>query len=192
MGGNSLVRDLPWLKPLLQTEFYGSCECKSSKQCNFYCRDCMGSPFCENCNTNPRKHEGHGSLQVYKSSSRPGIKIRGIKDLMDVSDIQPYVCNSSKLVYIHRKRRQEHESRTHGRKGDKCEACGYELQCSTSKFCSIECKVNGEMAVEEETSNEEVHATSTTRPTCQPLAQAEPNSFRKRKRKGIPQRSPFF
>ncbi|WRX13398.1 PLATZ transcription factor - like 4 [Theobroma cacao] len=78
---------------------------------------------------------------MYKSLSKPGIMIRGIKYLMDDSDIQPYICNSSKLVHTNRKRRQGHESRINnsGGKGDKCEACGYELRCSTLKFCSIEC-----------------------------------------------------
>ncbi|XVF07234.1 hypothetical protein REPUB_Repub06bG0121200 [Reevesia pubescens] len=50
MGGNSLS-ELAWLKPLLQIEFYRLCECESKKQCSFYCRDCMGLPFCEDCYT---------------------------------------------------------------------------------------------------------------------------------------------
>ncbi|XWS43141.1 hypothetical protein CRYUN_Cryun16bG0077000 [Craigia yunnanensis] len=194
--GNSMTDNSAWLRPLLQTEFYRLCECKSTKQCSFYCTDCMGSPFCEDCYNHPHKHQGHQSLRVYKSSSRAGIRIGGIKNLLDVSDIQTYICNSAKIVYINRKRRQEHENRinnNNGRMGDKCQVCGYELQCSASKFCSIECKVNSEVDVKEETNNEDVDPTSTAHPTCQePEIKTKPKSYRKRKRKGIPRRAPFF
>ncbi|XVF56140.1 hypothetical protein PTKIN_Ptkin06aG0093000 [Pterospermum kingtungense] len=188
---NSMSDNLWWLKPLLETEFYGLCECKSRRQCSFYCRECMGLPFCEDCYNHPHKHQGHQTLRVYKSSSRPGIRLRMIKQLLDVSDIQPYICNSSKLVYINRKRRQDHENRignSNGRKGDKCEVCGYELQCSASKFCSIECKVNSEEYVEKEIEKEDADATSSTTVLAgEPLLK----SVRKG-RKGVPQRSPFF
>ncbi|GMI70956.1 hypothetical protein like AT4G17900 [Hibiscus trionum] len=190
MGGD-LLSNLPWLKPLLQAEFYRQCECKSSKQCSFFCRDCMGSAFCEDCLYHPHKHvdHHHQSLRVYKSSSRPGLRVHSIKSLMDVSDIQPYTCNSSKLVYINRKGRKEHANHINCRKGEKCEVCGYELQNLTSKFCSIECKVNNETEVKEETKEEDFVpiSISTSR-----LIHADPNSFRKRSRKGEPQRSPFL
>ncbi|XP_039008428.1 uncharacterized protein LOC120136469 isoform X3 [Hibiscus syriacus] len=72
--------------------------------------------------------------------SEPGLRVHSIRNLMEVSDIQPYTCNSSKLVYIKKEERKEHENRVNGGKGEKCDVCGYELQYSTSKFCSIECK----------------------------------------------------
>ncbi|KAE8718606.1 Detected protein of unknown function [Hibiscus syriacus] len=160
MEGDSLS-NLPWLKPLLQTEFYNLCECESSKQCSFFCRDCMGSAFCEECLYHPRKHVGHQSLRVYKSSSRPGLRVHSIKNLMDVSDIQTYTCNSSKLVYINKKGRKEHENRINGGRGEKCEVCGYELQYLTTKFCSIECKVSSVKEMMEETKKEDFDPIST-------------------------------
>lgn len=63
MGGD-LLSELPWLKPLLRTKFYSSCECNSAKQCSFFCRNCMGSAFCEDCLYHPHKHVGHQSLRV--------------------------------------------------------------------------------------------------------------------------------
>ncbi|KAK8481730.1 hypothetical protein V6N13_009292 [Hibiscus sabdariffa] len=188
MGGE-LLSNLPWLKPLLRTEFYKQCECESLKQCSFFCRDCMGSAFCEECLCHPDKHVHHQSLRVYKSSSRPGLRVHSIRSLMDVSDIQPYTCNSSKLVYINRKGRKEHGNHINGRKGEKCEVCGYELQLLTSKFCSIECKVSSEIEVMEEKKEEDFVpiSISTSR-----LIHVDPNPFRKRSRKGVPQRSPFL
>ncbi|KAB2066014.1 hypothetical protein ERO13_A09G122900v2 [Gossypium hirsutum] len=186
MGGD-LLSKLPWLKPLLRTKFYSSCECNSAKPCSFFCRDCMGSAFCEDCLYHPHKHVGHQSLRVYKSSSRVGLRVKSIRKLMDVSDIQPYTCNSSKLVYINRKGRNDHVNRINGRKVDKCDVCGHELQCYSSKFCSIECKVQSEIEVEETEEEEVGISISTTR-----LLQVDPKSFRKRMRKGTPLRSPFF
>ncbi|KAE8701652.1 Detected protein of unknown function [Hibiscus syriacus] len=139
MGGE-LLSNLLWQKPLLQIEFYNLCECESSKQCSFFYRDCTGSAFCEECLYHPRKHVGHQNLRVYKSSSIPGLRVHSIRNLMGVSDIQPHTCNSSKLVYINKKRRKEHENHINGGKVEKCEVCGYEIQYLTSKFCSIECK----------------------------------------------------
>ncbi|OMO71454.1 hypothetical protein COLO4_28240 [Corchorus olitorius] len=116
--GEKLLSALPWLKPLLETEFYRLCGCKSLKQCNFYCTECMGSPFCEDCNNDPLKHEGH--------------------------------------IYL---------------------------------------RVNGEMMdSEEETNSEEEDVDPTSiddQLTCQPDVQANPNSLRKRNRKGNPNRAPF-
>ncbi|MBA0637619.1 hypothetical protein Godav_024418 [Gossypium davidsonii] len=87
---------------------------------------------------------------------------------MDVSDIQLYTCNSSKLVYINRKGRNDHVNRMNGRKVDKCE-------------------VQSEIEVEETEKEEVGISISTTR-----LLQVDSNSFRKRMRKGTPLRSPFF
>ncbi|TYH54094.1 hypothetical protein ES332_D09G144600v1 [Gossypium tomentosum] len=119
--------------------------------------------------------------------SEVGLRVKSIRKLMDVSDIQPYTCNSSKLVYINRKGRNDHVNRMNGRKVDKCEVCGHELQCYSSKFCSIECKVQSEIEVEETEKEEVGISISTTR-----LLRVDTNSFRKRMRKGTPLRSPFF
>lgn len=68
-----------------------------------------------------------------------GIKIVEISELLDTSDIQSYVINSKRIVYI--TQRQSKKQNNHGGGGNKCETCGWSNLFSPAKFCSIQCKV---------------------------------------------------
>ena len=73
-----------------------------------------------------------------------GIKVSTVKDLFDVFDIEFNVENFVEIVYINRKIQENYVSCSKSDCKDisnKCEVCGYDLQSSTSKYCSIECKV---------------------------------------------------
>lgn len=80
---------------------------------------------------------------MYKASYQVGIKIVEISELLDTSDIQSYVINSKRIVYI--TQRQSKKQNNHGGggcgSGNKCETCGWSNLFSPAKFCSIQCKV---------------------------------------------------
>ncbi|XP_048233300.1 uncharacterized protein LOC125370725 [Ricinus communis] len=175
-----------WLSSLLQTKFYEPCETHSSKQCNFFCLDCIGSKstftLCENCNK-ANKHEDHNIIQVYKASRHTGLVPKKLKHLLDVSDIQTYKINLNTIIYINpRPYNEQQVNDKHNSYHRRCETCNKELiqhhhdyHSSTYKFCSIGCKVV-----------QDRHARIQRRNTIRPL------SFRKRPRKSSPHRSSLF
>ncbi|WRX29299.1 PLATZ transcription factor - like 10 [Theobroma cacao] len=138
--------DLSWLMALLQEKpkFHQSCPCQpSTRQQSFFCKDCMlGFLFCESCKNYSLDHQGHQVLQVFKFTYQQlGIRVSIIKDLFYLSDIEyDNIQNFGQIVYIDRKMQEkQHENNSisskSGYKSSKeCEACGCELQSSTSKL----------------------------------------------------------
>lgn len=62
--GNEDAGGPAWLRPLLQTSFFVSCEVhadSSKSECNMYCLDCTGDALCSYCL--PR-HKDHRVVQV--------------------------------------------------------------------------------------------------------------------------------
>ncbi|KAL4362441.1 hypothetical protein GQ457_04G018020 [Hibiscus cannabinus] len=87
--------------------------------------------------------------------------------------LQPYINNDTKVVYINQRRQKDGQPNKSSTSTSmkKCETCGWQLLPGTaSRFCSIQCKVNDEGIQLEQ----------------------NPLSYRKKSRKGIPIRSPFF
>lgn len=81
---------------------------------------------------------------MYKASYQVGIKIVEISELLDISDIQSYVINSKRIVYITQrqsKKQNNHKGGDGCGSGNKCETCGWSNLFSPAKFCSIQCKV---------------------------------------------------
>ncbi|XP_021287401.1 uncharacterized protein LOC110418907 [Herrania umbratica] len=155
MASLSALVDLSWLMALLQEKpkFHQSCPCQpSTTQQSFFCKDCMlGFLFCESCKNYSLDHRDHQVLQVFKFVyQRLGIRVSVIQDLFYLSDIEyDNIENYGWIVYIDRKIQEKQHgssgssnSSKSGYKGRKeCEVCECELQSSTSKYCSIECKV---------------------------------------------------
>lgn len=57
----------PWLRPLLNTNFFVPCEIHNDsgkKECNQYCLDCTGPALCNICVAN---HKDHNHVQVINS-----------------------------------------------------------------------------------------------------------------------------
>lgn len=53
-----------WLRPLLQTSFFGQCKLHATahkSECNMYCLDCMNGALCSLCLS---YHKDHRSIQV--------------------------------------------------------------------------------------------------------------------------------
>ncbi|EOX91248.1 Uncharacterized protein TCM_000496 [Theobroma cacao] len=168
-----------WLMPLLQAKFYSLCESHDSKN-TFFCLDCMGLVLCEGC-LKGKKHPHHQILQVYKASHQVAIKIGDLRKLYDISDIQPYINNDSKVVFINKRRKTEQPY--YFNSIAKCETCGWQLlPGTTSMYCSIECKSKDKENWKKEPKKIKYES----------ISNQSLHSYRKRSRKGIPRRSPLF
>ncbi|KAI4381675.1 hypothetical protein MLD38_007730 [Melastoma candidum] len=191
-------KELPsWLLSLVRLgRFYRICEFHGSNFCNIYCMNCMGLAFCPRCKND---HTGsHDILTAYKASGAATLRTRDLKLIWDISDICVYVINSHQIVFIQKKGGPGHTGPSNS--NDRCQNCLYHIkpQCS---YCSIECKVEDIIAKKkrEENANqggkrkpcEEADADSKADVECKEVSPA-PKSYRKRPRKGIPHRAPFF
>ncbi|KAM3732022.1 hypothetical protein ACB098_11G028900 [Castanea mollissima] len=180
----------PWLTLILDSKFYENCDEHEGTLCNFFCIDCS-EVFCESCKQE-HDDEGHKVLQVYKASRHNALRVINIFELLDISDIHKYSFNGFKVVFLHSRNKVD---KCRANATYKCQICGYELldlskffstqQRRSFKFCSLTCKVKDTMISEGDLSNE-VPSLATNR-SDEPC-QCNP----KRRRKGIPIRSPFF
>ncbi|KAJ4715009.1 PLATZ transcription factor family protein [Melia azedarach] len=140
----------PWLKPLIRANFYENCQC-GSRYTNYFCSECEGLPFCDKCKNMTHQHDGHDDkvLPVCRASHQPGINNLSLKKLLDISDIQQYVINSKKIVYIPQRRGKENNVQKAGAEEvnrivkKRCEICGWPKLSLPVRFCSIECKEKG-------------------------------------------------
>ncbi|XVF59539.1 hypothetical protein PTKIN_Ptkin07bG0284200 [Pterospermum kingtungense] len=140
MGEQKKLKSCCCLMPLLEAQFYSICDSHGSKY-TFFCLDCTGLLLCERCLRAKQHQPTHQIVQVFKASHQVAIKISDLQKLVDISSIQPYINNDSRVVYI-RKRRQKHELPNTSNTVPKCGTCGWQLLPGTiSKFCSIQCKV---------------------------------------------------
>ncbi|KAL0424571.1 UNVERIFIED_CONTAM: hypothetical protein Sradi_0991900 [Sesamum radiatum] len=196
-----------WLEPWLSIPFYKGERCKKHvHQYNtIFCAVCMGSPVCETCwrRQHSRLHHGHISLQVCSASRRAAIEIKKFKKHMDASDIQVYKINGKDIFYLKPCREGVHEN--HNTHDPKCQTCAKKLKDSNCLFCSIACKSmmgNSSMminsteiaAVEQQPQpmrKRKRKSTTAGTEECSLLGRSTMN-MRKRSRKGIPSRAPFW
>ncbi|KAK2657329.1 hypothetical protein Ddye_010381 [Dipteronia dyeriana] len=180
----------PWLVSMINAQFYKACECDRTNRA-FFCLECKGLAYCQNCHK-PSKHDDHKIIRALRASRRPGLEIEVIGKLIDVCDIQPYIINGKQIVYINER---QHESQNN-KENYKCQRCGYRVDYEF-KFCSIECKVNSPMKLQQgliaasSSDNDDNNSSKATKNFQETKeASQNPKSFRKRSRKGVPVRSP--
>ncbi|CAN0921269.1 Protein RGF1 INDUCIBLE TRANSCRIPTION FACTOR 1 [Linum grandiflorum] len=166
------------------------------------CRDAAGA-FCPYCRS--ASHKEHTVVQIRKSSYHNAVRVAAMKNLLELSDIQPYVINGAHVVFLN-------ERPIPGMVGGKaiqhlCEVCGRSL-LDDCRFCSLGCKLarikrNEDASFKTVTANENnVHddderyqsPLASPTPTSPPLApqRLAGESLRKKPRKGIPRRGPLF
>ncbi|CAN0921277.1 Protein RGF1 INDUCIBLE TRANSCRIPTION FACTOR 1 [Linum grandiflorum] len=97
------------------------------------CRDAAGA-FCPYCRS--ASHKEHTVVQIRKSSYHNAVRVAAMKNLLELSDIQPYVINGAHVVFLN-----ERPTKNGGKAIQHlCEVCGRSL-LDDCRFCSLGCKV---------------------------------------------------
>lgn len=126
-----------WLPDFLQGSYFVPCQAHVAAhktERNFFCTQCGGDSICSTCIL--KQHQGHITLQIRRSSYHDAVRIADVKELLDLSQIQVYVINSAKIVFLNARPQKVVV------KGAPffCEVCSRALVDPT-RFCSVGCKL---------------------------------------------------
>ncbi|KAJ0246562.1 hypothetical protein HA466_0170800 [Hirschfeldia incana] len=130
-------REFPaWLEVLLKEKFFNACldhEEEKKNEKSILCIDCCFS-ICPHCLPS---HTSHRLLRIRRYMYNDVLRVEDGSNLMDCSLIQPYIVNSSKVVFINER---PHTRQFRG-SGNFCNTCDRSLQ-SPYIFCSLSCKIS--------------------------------------------------
>ncbi|KAJ1686839.1 hypothetical protein LUZ63_018229 [Rhynchospora breviuscula] len=205
-----------WLQPLLAAKFFERCERhinERKNEINHFCMKCT-HPLCPRCVTeHTRKGGKHRLLQIRHYVHSDVVRVNDITKLLDIAKIQQYTANGAKVVHLNPKSSKPYPEGVPRSyiDGAPCIICARAIS-KFSLFCSIACKVN------DNNDNESVFDTEGNEVDCDDGYKLEVGakrcstqkeesssgsekgnancshitSYRKKNRKGIPVRSPFF
>ncbi|XWS59585.1 hypothetical protein CRYUN_Cryun08bG0134700 [Craigia yunnanensis] len=128
----------PWLESLLSTAFFTVCRTHGDAargECNMYCLDCKGDPFCFYCRSS--KHKDHQVIQIRRSSYHDVVRVSEIQKVLDISGVQTYVINSARVLFLN----ERPQPKSGKGVAQICESCGRSL-LDPLRFCSLGCKVS--------------------------------------------------
>ncbi|CAN0908071.1 Protein RGF1 INDUCIBLE TRANSCRIPTION FACTOR 1, partial [Linum grandiflorum] len=128
-----------WLEPLLATKFFNRCSAHrdgNRTECNIFCLDCCDAAgaFCPYCRS--ASHEDHTVVQIRKSSYHNVVRVAAMENLLELSDVQPYIINSAQVAFLN-ERPTKNGSSSSSSSGA---ICGRSL-LDDCRFCSLGCKV---------------------------------------------------
>ncbi|XP_078155994.1 protein RGF1 INDUCIBLE TRANSCRIPTION FACTOR 1-like [Carex rostrata] len=195
-----------WLKPLLATHFFVQCKQHADShksECNMYCLDCANGALCSLCLSN---HRDHRAIQIRRSSYHDVIRVNEIQKVLDITGVQTYIINSARVVFLN----ERPQPRPGKGVTNTCEVCSRSL-LDSFRFCSLGCKIGGSSVDHRErkkrknkfmnsSDSEESYTTTgsdksniTTHSFTPSTPPPTMSGFRSpaKRRKGIPQRSPF-
>ncbi|RLM94106.1 hypothetical protein C2845_PM08G14990 [Panicum miliaceum] len=207
----------PWLELLLATQFFTTCAnhlLASRNECNLFCIQCEAPPaaFCYYCRSSD--HSTHRVIQIRRSSYHDVVRVSEIEDILDISDVQTYIINSARVVFLNERPQQRNYGvsvcKTTSSSTHNCEICGRAL-LDAFRFCSLGCNLRGmqndmNMTTMVESgpqccgkadvlkSDDAGSSTTSDKDSCNENNEEEPPPKRiaHHRRKGIPQRAPFF
>lgn len=84
------------------------------------------------------------ALQVRRSSYHDVVKVGDVSRLADISGIQSYVINGSKVLFLRRRPQPRPPKGAVG--ASQCAVCSRHLQ-DISLFCSLQCKLDAQAGV---------------------------------------------
>lgn len=180
-----------WLESLLSAAFFTVCRTHGDAargECNMYCLDCKGDPFCYYCRSS--RHKDHQVIQIRRSSYHDVVRVSEIQKALDISGVQTYVINSARVLFLN-ERPQPKSGK--GAVPHLCEICSRSL-LDPFRFCSLGCKLvgvrrNGNASFTIDGRGGEELREGTHQDIYPPTPPPPPSSARRRK--GIPHRAPF-
>ncbi|RCV25396.1 hypothetical protein SETIT_5G163100v2 [Setaria italica] len=206
-----------WLELLLATQFFTTCASHplaTRNECNLFCIQCEVSPaafcyYCRSCD-----HSTHRVIQIRRSSYHNVVRVSEIEDILDISDVQTYIINSARVVFLNERPQQRgcgvSLCKAPTLSAHNCETCGRGL-LDAFHFCSLGCHLrstkkdmnrttmveNSSQCSEKDdvTRSDDVDSsTANDKDSCNDKNDEEPQLKRiaRHRRKGIPRRAPFF
>ncbi|GMJ01344.1 hypothetical protein HRI_003803600 [Hibiscus trionum] len=170
-----------WIGAFLQRTFFDCCSDHPIRrnEKNRYCINCDLSA-CQYCMSSAT-HRHHKILKIYRHVYKDVVSLGSMEKYIDCAHIQPYKCNKRLVVALNPLPHSGPTSNTE----TSCDICNRRLaEPDLYRYCSISCKV---MAFERK-SSDSLPPFLSTMSLKKDLETEEP----KHKRKGKPQRAPFF
>ncbi|WVZ69935.1 hypothetical protein U9M48_018649 [Paspalum notatum var. saurae] len=136
-----------WLELLLATQFFTTCAnhpLATRNECNLFCTECEELPpaFCNYCRS--CDHSTHHVIQIRRSSYHDVVRISEIEDILDISDVQTYIINSARVVFLNERPKIRSSGfsipKAPSSSGHSCEMCGRGL-LDAFRFCSLGCNL---------------------------------------------------
>lgn len=128
-----------WIQPFLKGSYFAPCPSHAGahkSERNFFCVQCDGQSLCQLCVHKNHSGPGHDVVQIRRSSYHDAVRVNEISRLLDLSNIQVYVINGAKIVFLNGRP----QARLVKGAAHYCETCNRTLT-DASRFCSIGCKL---------------------------------------------------
>lgn len=133
----------PWISALLSTKFYGPCPKHSSlrkNDLNLFCTK-HAVKICQYCHqaNHSQKASAHRCtiLHVSRYMYHDVLLAKEAAALLDVSEVQSYLNNGNRVVYIDRRAQPKSKLAPHAKA---CAVCSRTLQ-DPYRFCSVFCRL---------------------------------------------------
>ncbi|XP_045823233.1 protein RGF1 INDUCIBLE TRANSCRIPTION FACTOR 1-like [Trifolium pratense] len=198
----SNVKKPMWFDAFLKENFFESCSTHPLRKNELkkYCINC-NMLICQHC-VSFGLHRYHEILKVHRHLCKEVVPLRAIKKHFDCSLIQIYKRHGQAVISLNPVKLNELGLDA----AESCQVCNRRLNVpDLYRYCSITCKVE---SVSKKSKLENPVSTTPVESSSVPSIQSPPPppprrpqgtlegvsefSFRKRKRKGIPQRAPLF